>query len=31
MIADGMFGGQPPTFDSIIVRLQSLQKQANGK
>jgi hypothetical protein len=30
MIADGMFEGEPPTFDSIISRLEKLEKQING-
>jgi Nucleotidyl transferase AbiEii toxin, Type IV TA system len=31
MIANGMFEGEPPTFDSIIARLQKLEKQINGR
>jgi hypothetical protein len=30
MIADGMFDGEPPTFDSIVARLEKLEKQING-
>jgi hypothetical protein len=31
MITDGMFDSEPPTFDSIISRLEKLEKQINGK
>jgi hypothetical protein len=31
MIADGMFEGEPPTFDSIIARLEKLDKQINAR
>jgi hypothetical protein len=31
MIADGMFDGEPPTFDSITARLEKLEKQINGR
>ena len=31
MIADGMFEGEPPTFESIIARLKKLEKQINTK
>jgi hypothetical protein len=30
MIADGMFEGEPPTFESIVKRLQSLEKTINA-
>jgi len=30
MIADGMFDGEPPTFDLIIARLRSLEKEINS-
>jgi hypothetical protein len=30
MIADGMFGGEPPTFDSIVARLGKLAKEINA-
>jgi hypothetical protein len=30
MIADGMFDGEPPTFDSIIARLEKLAKEINA-
>ena len=30
MIADGMFDGEPPTFDSIIARLDKLAKEINA-
>jgi hypothetical protein len=30
MIANGMFEGEPPIFDSIIARLKNLEKQING-
>jgi hypothetical protein len=30
MIADGMFDGEPPTFDSIVARLQKLAKEINA-
>jgi hypothetical protein len=30
MIGDGMFEGEPPTFDSIIARLEKLEKQINA-
>jgi hypothetical protein len=30
MIADGMFDGEPPTFDSIIARLEKLEKEINA-
>jgi hypothetical protein len=30
MIANGMFEGEPPIFDSIIARLKNLDKQING-
>jgi Nucleotidyl transferase AbiEii toxin, Type IV TA system len=30
MIADGMFDGEPPTFDSIIARLGTLEKEINA-
>lgn len=30
MIADGMFDGEPPTFDSIIARLGELAKEINA-
>jgi hypothetical protein len=30
MIADGMFEGEPPSFDSIIARLKKLEKQINA-
>ena len=30
MIADGMFEGEPPTFESIVKRLQPLEKQINA-
>jgi hypothetical protein len=29
MIADGMFDSEPPTFDSIVARLGSLEKEIN--
>lgn len=29
MISDGMFDGEPPTFDSIITRLDKLAKEIN--
>jgi hypothetical protein len=29
MIANGMFEGDPPTFDSTISRLEKLEKQIN--
>lgn len=31
MIADGMFEGDPPTYDSIIVRLEQLEKEINAR
>lgn len=31
MIADGMFEGEPPSFDSIIARLKELEKQINTR
>jgi len=31
MIADGMFEGAPPSFDSIIARLKELEKQINAR
>jgi len=31
MLANGMFEGEPPTFDSIIARLEKLEKQINGR
>jgi len=31
MIANGMFDGEPPSFDSIIARLEKLEKQINVK
>lgn len=31
MISNGMFEGEPPSFDSIIVRLEKLEKQINTK
>jgi hypothetical protein len=31
MIADGMFEGEPPSFDSIIARLKDLEKQINAR
>ncbi len=31
MIADGMFEGDPPSFDSIIARLEKLEKQINAR
>ena len=31
MIADGMFEREPPSFDSIIARLEKLEKQINAK
>ena len=31
MIADGMFEGDPPFFDSIVARLENLEKQINTK
>jgi hypothetical protein len=30
MIADGMFEGEPPNFESIVKRLQALEKQINA-
>jgi hypothetical protein len=30
MIADGMFEGEPPSFDSIIARLKELEKRINA-
>ena len=30
MIANAMFDGEPPAFDSIIARLEKLEKQING-
>ncbi len=30
MIADGMFDGEPPTFDSIIARIGELAKEINA-
>ncbi len=30
MIADGMFEGDPPSFDSIVARLEKLEKQINA-
>jgi hypothetical protein len=30
MIADGMFEGEPPTFESIVKRLQPLEKTINA-
>jgi hypothetical protein len=30
MIADGMFDGEPPTFDWIITRLDKLAKEINA-
>jgi hypothetical protein len=30
VIADGMFDGEPPTFDSIIARLAKLAKEINA-
>jgi hypothetical protein len=30
MIADRMFDGEPPTFDSIVVRLGTLEKEINA-
>jgi len=29
MLADGMFDSEPPTFDSIVVRLEALEKEIN--
>jgi hypothetical protein len=29
MIADGMFDSEPPTFDSIVIRLEALEKEIN--
>jgi hypothetical protein len=31
MIADGMFEGEPPSFDSVIARLKDLEKQVNAR
>jgi Nucleotidyl transferase AbiEii toxin, Type IV TA system len=31
MIADGMFEGEPPSFDSVIARLKDLEKQINAR
>jgi hypothetical protein len=31
MMANGMFEGEPPTFDSIIARLEKLEKQINRR
>jgi hypothetical protein len=31
MIADGMFDGQPPSFDKIITRLTDLAKEINAR
>jgi nucleotidyltransferase AbiEii toxin of type IV toxin-antitoxin system len=30
MIADGMFEGEPPSFDAIIARLERLEKEINA-
>jgi hypothetical protein len=30
MIANGMFEGEPPIFDSIIARLAKLEKEINA-
>ena len=30
MIANGMFEGEPPSFDSIVARLEKLEKQINA-
>ncbi len=30
MIANGMFEGEPPNFESIVLRLQALEKQVNA-
>jgi hypothetical protein len=30
MIANGMFEGEPPNFQSIVKRLQTLEKQINS-
>jgi len=29
MIADGMFDSEPPTFDSIVIRLEALEEEIN--
>jgi len=31
MIADGMFEGPPPSFDSIIARLEKLEREINAR
>jgi hypothetical protein len=31
MIADVMFEGEPPSFNSIIARLKELEKQINAR
>jgi len=30
MIADGMFEGEPPSFESIVRRLEALEKEINA-
>jgi hypothetical protein len=31
MITNRMFEGEPPSFDSIVARLEKLEKQINTK
>jgi hypothetical protein len=31
MIGDGMFDGEPPSFASIVARLQALEKEINAR
>jgi hypothetical protein len=31
MIGDGMFDGEPPSFDSIVSRLDKLAKEINAR